>query len=134
MSSGWIDTSELNALAKDLLDGAQVRDLEKVMHRAANNIKRTMREDASGHSHLPMLAHTVNYDLVTTGSQVAVVVGFEKKKVVGGGKYRTPGNLANIAAYGSRNNAPVMDITRGLRMELPALETWLGDLATRWVK
>jgi hypothetical protein len=120
MSSIEFDTSELDALARDLLDAAQVRDFEKVMHKAANNIKRTMREDASGHRHLPGLASKVNYEIASTGREVMVIVGFEKKG---------QGNLANFAAYGSVNNAPVLDITRGLRAEIPKLERWLGALA-----
>jgi hypothetical protein len=127
MSSIEFDTSELYALAKDLLDAAQVRDFEKVMHKAANNIKRVMKADAIGHRHLPGLPSRVNYDFDTAagGRYVSVIVGFDKKK---------QGNLANIAAFGSRNNAPVMDITRGLREELPRLERWLSDFTSGVLK
>jgi hypothetical protein len=125
MSSIEFDASDLQALADDLTAAERVPGLEAVMHRAANNIKRTMREDATGHRHLPGLPSTVNYDLESDADSVDIEVGFDKKG---------QGNLANIAAFGSVNNAPVMDITRGLRIELPALEAWLGDLATRWTK
>lgn len=121
MSDIHFDTSELDALADDLVKSAQAVAVEGVMKRAANNIKRTMKEDASGHRHLPGLARTVSYDIASTAREVAIVVGFEKKG---------QGNLANIAAYGSRNNAPVLDITRGLRLELPNVEKWLAKLAT----
>jgi hypothetical protein len=95
------------------------------MHRAANNIKRTMREDATGHRHLPGLPSTVNYDLESDAEGVDIEVGFDKLG---------QGNLANIAAFGSRNNAPVMDITRGLREELPRLERWLSDFTSGVLK
>jgi hypothetical protein len=127
MSEIHFDTSEVDALAADLLNAADVKGFERVMKRAATNIKRTMKEDASGHRHLPGLAARVNYDFDTAagGRYISVVVGFDKKR---------QGNLANIAAYGSRNNAPVMDITRGLRLELPRIEQWLSDFTSGVLK
>ena len=125
MSSGWIDTSELLDLAADLMTAQRVEQFEATMHRAGNNIKRDMKADSTGHRHLPGLASTVGYDLYSGGHQVTVEVGFAKKG---------QGNLATFAAYGSVNNAPVMDITRGLRAELPNVEKWLARMATGWLK
>ena len=118
MSSIEFDASDFDRLADDLTAAERIPGLEATMHRAANNIKRVMREDASGHRHLPGLPSTVNYDLDSDGDVVEIEVGFDK---------RGQGNLANIAAFGSVNNAPVMDITRGLREELPRLEKHLGN-------
>ena len=97
------DTSELDALARDLSVAAAkvIPAIVPVAHRAGGKIKAVMKADASGHRHLPGLASTVNYDLDTTPTTVTVDVGFRK---IG------QGNLANIAAFGSVNNAPVMDI------------------------
>lgn len=127
MSEVHFDTSEVDALADALLDAAQVKGFASTMRKAAMNIKRTMREDASGHRHLPGLASKVNYDFDTAagGRYISVIVGFDKKG---------QGNLANIAAYGSRNNAPVMDVTRGLRAEVPRLSQWLSDFTSGVLK
>ena len=117
------DTSELDALARDLSVAAAkvIPAIVPVAHRAGGNIKRIMQKDASGHRHLPGLASTVNYDLDTTPTTVTVDVGFRK---IG------QGNLANIAAFGSVNNAPVMDITRGLREEVPNFMRWVAKVGS----
>ncbi len=120
MSEINFDTSELDALADDLVKSARAVAVEGVMKRAAVNIKRTMKEDATGHRRLKGLPSKASYDIAATPVEVSIVVGFEKKG---------QGNLANIAAFGSRNNAPVMDITRGLRLEVPHVEKWLAKPA-----
>jgi hypothetical protein len=106
------DHSELDALALDLVK-APARVLPAIIpavNRAGMKIKATMKADASGHRHLPDLARTVGYDVTVSPLSASVEVGFAKTG---------QGNLANIAAFGTSNNAPVMDITRGLYEELP---------------
>ena len=117
-----IDASELDALARDFaLAGAKVIPaILPTAHRAGNNIKRVMKKDADGHSHLPGLPRYVEYDIETTATSVTIDVGFRKEG---------QGNLANIAAFGSVNNAPVMDITRGLTEEVPNFMKWAARLA-----
>lgn len=113
------DTSQVRRLSLDLTKapGRVQRSAPKVLEVAANKIKRGMKDDASGHGHLPELDRHVSY---TKESALSYEIGFDK---VG------QGNLANIAAFGSVNNAPVMDHTAALRRETPILLSKLGDAA-----
>lgn len=106
------DTRELGSLAQDFTAAGTkvIPALVPVASKAGVNIKRTMKSDASGHDHLPGLASKVNYEVSVHPLSVEVEVGFVDEG---------QGELANIAAYGSVNNAPVMDITRGLNEEVP---------------
>ena len=116
------DTSELDALARELAT-AHLKVIPSVMpvaHRAGVNIKATMKKDASGHRRLGGLPRYVEYDIERTASSVSVEVGFRKEG---------QGNLANIAAFGSVNNAPVMDIGRGLTEEVPNFMRWVAKVA-----
>lgn len=115
------DTSELNRLAFDLATAPArvIPALVPVAHRAGGNVKRSMRKDASGHRHLPNLPAFVNYDVDVSATSITVDVGFRKEGA---------GNLANVAAYGTVNNAPVMDVTRGLRAEVPNFLRWVAKV------
>lgn len=117
------DTSELDELARELAAAPAkvIPALVPTAHRAGGNIKRAMKNDASGHGHLPGLAHTVEYDIDVKASSITIDVGFRKEG---------QGNLANIAAFGSSNNAPVMDITRGLEAEVPAFMRWVTKIGS----
>ena len=106
------DTSGLDRLAADFSTAAAkvVPALVPVAHRAGANMKKDMQREASGHRNLASLPRFVSYDVDTTATSVAVDVGFRKEGA---------GNLANIAAFGTSRNAPVMDITAPLVKELP---------------
>lgn len=112
------DESEVNALAIDLskAPGRAQRRAPKVFARGAHEIHRGMKREASGHRYLKQLQSHVGYDRI---GELSYEIGFNK---VG------QGNLANIAAFGSINNAPVMDITAPLRRELPQIIRHLADL------
>ena len=116
------DTSELDALARQFATAhlKVIPAIVPVASRAGVNMKATMKKDATGHAHLPGLPRFVEYDLERTATTVAVEVGFRKEG---------QGNLANIAAFGSVNNAPVMDITRGLDEEVPNFMRWVAKVA-----
>ena len=117
------DARELDALTRELL-AAPAKVLPAIVpvaHRAGVNIKATMKKDATGHAHLPGLPRTVEYDIEKSLTSVAVDVGFRKEG---------QGNLANFAAFGSVNNAPVLDITRGLYEELPNFMRWVAKVGS----
>lgn len=97
MGSVEWDTSEVNRLAVDLSRAPNriQRAAPKVLEVAANKIKKSLRQDASGHGYLHHLPFTVNY---TKFGPLDYEIGFDD---VG------QGELANIAVYGSINNAPV---------------------------
>lgn len=116
-----MDASEVHALAAHLsaAPAKVIASIVPVAHRAGVAIKRTMKADASGHKGLGGLPGRVSCDVDASATSVAVVVGFDK---------RGQGNLANIAAFGSVNNAPVMDITRGLSAEIPKFVEWVAKV------
>ena len=122
-----IDAHELQDLAASLMAAAAVITpaLVPVANKAGVNIKKRMKADASGHRHLPGLARTVNYDVETGADYIEVEVGFEKKG---------QGNLANIAAFGTSRNGPVMDITLGLKAEVPSFTKYALKVAAEAIK
>lgn len=115
------DVSELDALARDFMAAPAkvIPALVPVANRAGVSIKGVMRSDASGHSHLPGLSRAVEYDVEVDATSVTVTTGFRKQG---------QGNLANVAAFGTSNNAPVMDITRGLVAEVPKFMRWVAQV------
>lgn len=117
MSRIHFDTGEVDRLALNLskAPGRMQRKAPKVFEVAANKVKRGMRRDASGHNYLSGLASTVNYDKL---GDLSYEIGFDK---IG------QGHLANIAAFGSVNNAPVLDLNAPLRRELPFILRHLAD-------
>lgn len=118
MTRVYWDTDEVERLAIDLSEAAGriQRSAPKVLFVGINKAKRNLKRMASGHGHLPQLDRHVGYDRI---SPLEYELGFNK---VG------QGNLANIAVYGSVNNAPVMGSPAdALRIELPQILRQLGD-------
>lgn len=122
-----VDTSEVLALARDF-DRAPARlnrDLRKVFTVGANKIKKGMRADlrdglSRSRSYLPELVGKINYDPVAGAGDVEFEVGIDK-----GGQ----GDLGNVAAFGTSNNAAVFDHTASLRREIPDLVRYSADAA-----
>ena len=115
------DTSELSALAAELMAAPAkvIPALAPVAYRAGMNMKRIMKADASGHRHLATLPGKVEYEVTQNASSIEVEVGFRDEG---------QGELANIAAFGSSNNAPVMDITEPLTAEVPSFVKWVAKI------
>lgn len=115
------DTSELDALARDLMAAPAkiIPAILPVANKAGVSMKGTLRKDSSGHSHLPGLSRTAEYDVDSDATSVTVTAGFRKQG---------QGNLANVAAFGTSNNAPVMDITRALKDEVPKFARWVAQV------
>lgn len=118
------DTSDLTALARDFDAAAAkiVPALVPTAQRAGSAIKRTMRRDATGHRRLPGLGAKVEFEVSTGPRSVEVEVGFRKEG---------QGNLANIAAFGTSTQPPVMDVTRGLVDEAPKFMRWAAIAAVQ---
>lgn len=116
------DTRELDKLATDFAVAAAkiVPALVPVANKAGLNMKQQMAADASGHRHLAGLPRFVEYDVTVRPTSVEVEVGFRKEGA---------GNLANIAAFGTAKNAPVMDITAPLNKELPRFMQFIARAA-----
>lgn len=93
------------------------RKAPKVFEVGINKARKTLKRMASGHDFLPGLASHVGYD---KHGPLDYELGFSK---VG------QGDLANIAVYGSVNNAPVMGTPAdALRLEIPSIMSNLVDV------
>lgn len=117
-----IDDSEVRRLGADLgrIPAKTVPAVDQVMKKGANNVKETMRADASGHPTFPHFPRSISYDRVLGRG-----IGYE----IGPDKDRPQGALGNILYFGTSRNAPVLDIDHGLTEEAPRLEKHLGELA-----
>lgn len=118
MTSIHWDTDEVDRLAIDLSEapGRIQRSADRVLFVGINKAKRNLKRMASGHDYLPQLDDHVEYE---RHGVLEYELGFNK---VG------QGNLANIAVYGSVNNAPIMGSPAdAIRIELPQIMRQLGD-------
>lgn len=112
------DTDQVDRLSIDLsrAPGRIQKSAPHVLLVGINKAKKNLKRMASGHDYLPDLPGHVEYDRL---SPLEFELGFNK---VG------QGNLANIAVYGSVNNAPVSGSPAdALRIELPQIMHHLGD-------
>lgn len=123
----------LNALVADLERAAVVAPVEarKVVQKGALNIKQDAQRRSSGIRHAPMYPYTINYDTMVRGTQVSAEIGPDSEKQVGGGPFRTPGNLGPILEYGTLKNAPIPHMAPALEAERPKFERALEGLAYR---
>ena len=93
-----VDTSELDALARDLtkIPAAMVPKLKGVVAKSALNTKNIMRKDLRGHKHFKQIAPTISYDLKVHSFAGDGVIEAEVGPTPGGG-----GSLAGIAYFGT---------------------------------
>jgi hypothetical protein len=112
------DASQVNEMAADLsrAPARARRAAPKVFEVGALKTKRNLQRMAKGHRFLGGLDSAVAYDAL---APLHYEIGFDKGGV---------GSLANVAVYGTSNNAPVMGTPMdALRMELPSIARHLGD-------
>lgn len=113
------DTTQIELLAKDLrsADDRVHRAASATLKKGAVKIKRGMKRDfantrgVAGHKgYYPHIAKAINFDQL---GPLAYEIGIDK------GQSGDQGDLGNILAFGSANNAPVVDHTAALRREAP---------------
>lgn len=90
----------------------------KVVERGANNVKRSMRDDARSSGHYKHFNRSISYDMV---DDLVAEIGPDKDRIQGA--------LGNILYFGTSNNAPVLDINVGITRETPRFELALADVA-----
>jgi hypothetical protein len=105
----------------DRLTSAAWRDADRVLEKAAVNIKKDWAKRWSGHPHFPALPRAVSYDLFHT-------LAGNSHVEVGPDKNRRQGALGNIIEFGTPNNAPIPAGMPALAAEAPRFEKALGDL------
>lgn len=116
-----IDTSELNRLAVDLsrAPGRLQRRAPRTMRRSALEIKRKMQADFSGHNYAGGVPGSLEFE-----QRDAVGLAYEIGELDSSGPQW---GIAAILAFGTSNNAPVVDHTAGLRREMPTMLRHLAD-------
>ena len=124
-----IDLSEVKALATDLgrTTKAVEREADKVLERGALGVKNAMVEDAkSSHSgYAKRFASSISYDRRYGVGRMSYEIGPDKS--------RPQGALGNLLYFGSKNNAPTLDIEAGLIAEEPKFLSEMGKMLERVV-
>jgi len=126
MTSG-IDSSQLGTLTADLREAPAFVQAaaEGLLKKGAGNIKSDLRSDMAASTHFAPLADTIDYDIVNDATGIEAQVGPHH----GSGE---PGNLANIAYWGSSlrpGRGHVRDPKEALEAEAPKMEDALARLA-----
>jgi hypothetical protein len=103
------DFSDLNRLAADL--GKVADSIEPFVKSALNvtslKVKRAAQEKVGRRRHFRHAARAITFDVEARRGGFFSEIGYEKDKVYGSGKFKTPGNLGNILEFGapgSRNS------------------------------
>lgn len=117
---------ELENIPKGLM-----REVRQVVSKGALNIKKDWADRWKGHPRVKALPYSINYDVDQAGDVVSSEIGPDKDKTVGGGPFRTVGNLGNILEFGTPNNAPIPGGLPALAAEEPRFVSALGDLGEK---
>ncbi|HET7386565.1 MAG TPA: hypothetical protein VFJ19_07890 [Nocardioidaceae bacterium] len=114
-----IDASQVDELAVDLSRAPErmKRTAARTMKRSALEIKNKMREDFSGHDYAPSVPRSLEFR--SLGG-----LAYEIGELDSAGPQW---GLAAILAFGTSNNAPVVDKNAALRRETPIMVQHLLD-------
>ena len=115
-----VDASEVRALARDMAKAPSRmnRSGPRVMKKGAVQIKKGMAADFADNNYYPYISSAVNFDDIS-----------DWEKEIGVDKHGPQGGLGNILAFGTSNNAAVVDHVASLRRETPILVENLADAA-----
>jgi hypothetical protein len=99
------DFSELDRLAADL--GKVADTIEPFVKSALNvtslKVKRAAQTKLGRRRHFRHAAGAITFDVVARRGGFFSDIGYDKDKILGSGKWRTPGNLGNILEFGAPN-------------------------------
>lgn len=123
MSDG---SAELKQLATNLghVAGDALKDVDAVLKKGVDNIKREMVADVSGSEHFHGMARAISYESHYLPGRARWVVGPDKS--------RRGGALGNIYYFGTSRGGGTGDIEKPLRSEEPKTLRALADLLDRW--
>ena len=123
MSDG---SAELRQLATNLghVAGDALKDVDAVLKKGVDNMKREMQADVSGSKHFKGMAGAITYESHYLPGRARWVVGPDKS--------RRGGALGNIYYFGTSRGGGTGDIDKPLRSEEPKTLRALADLLDRW--
>jgi hypothetical protein len=131
MADGFtIDTTELNTLAVDLTAaGTGIAGIVRpIVHKGASNIKNQLRSEMSASRHFAGVASAIDYDMTGAGGRMVFGVGVIEAAIGPSSAPGSPGNLANVAYFGtSRGGGTVPDPRGALEAEYPRFERAVND-------
>jgi hypothetical protein len=115
----FIDNHELAQLAADLqrAPGRIERDAKGILKRGALEVKRGMIKEFSGHSYAPSVNRSLEMQQIDS-------LTWDVGELDSSGPQW---GIAAILAYGTSNNAPVVDHEAPARREAFVIERYLGD-------
>lgn len=118
-----IDASQVEHLSVDLSRAPErlKRQASRTMKRSALEIKRKMQADFSGHEYAPYVQASLEFQRLDS-----LGLAYEIGELDSSGPQW---GLAAILAFGTSNNAPVVDKNAGLRREAPVMIQYLGTTA-----
>ena len=123
MSDG---SAELRQLATSLghVAGDALKDVDAVLKKGVDNMKREMQSDVSGSKHFRGMAGSISYESHYLPGRARWVVGPDKS--------RRGGSLGNIYYFGTSRGGGSGDIDKPLRSEEPRTMRALADLLDKW--
>lgn len=118
------DASELMALGNDLRHAGDniMSELEKVTFKGAMNVKQGMLEQLQDSTHFKSISRSVDFDIDVGPDGVEAEIGPRH----GPGE---PGNLANVAYFGTSRGGGTVDFMKPFEEEKPRFEKAIGDVA-----
>lgn len=117
------DASELRNLSVDLgRSGAKaMKGVEKVVFKGALNVKKGMTEELQSSRHFRSIAKSVDFDIDARPNGVEAEIGPKQ----GSGE---PGNLANIAYFGTSRGGGTVDFMKPFDDEKPRFEKAIEEV------
>lgn len=119
------DSSQVKHLAIDLHRAPErmSRDMRRVVKKTALEVKRGMQSDFSGHNYAGAVPGSFEMD--ESGSNSVMAQARIGELDSAGPQW----GIAAILAYGTSNNAPVVDHTNALHREVPVMIHHLTEAA-----
>lgn len=117
------DARDLERFATDLgrVGSKAVREAEKVVFKGAMNVKRGMAQELRASTHFRPIARSVDFDFKSSRDGIEAEIGPKH----GPGE---PGNLANIAYFGTSRGGGTVDFMKPFNNEVPRFEKAIADV------
>lgn len=117
------DARELESFAMDLgrAGDKAMKDVEAVVFKGAMNVKRGMVQELQSSQHFRSIAKSVDFDIESRPNGVEAEIGPKSGA-------REPGNLANIAYFGTSRGGGTVDFMKPFEAEKPRFEQAIQEV------